>query len=226
MGDFDETGAEGTLALMNDAPPILSLSAGAQAVSAETNKEFTIPTTKRVFQQGFDSDTCCAHAVAAAMETRMVVNGMDPDATPIDPMMIFGAGFDVRSIHVSRKVAAEGIPTTFGFERATSQFLGKRPIEALVQELKNHVPLVVEVRIDPTFAAYDGADIYRPTGQLVLHALCILGFGTDSLTGESYWIAKNSYGAAWGASGYARLRWGDPFVKPEFKVHVIQSVTP
>lgn len=38
----------------------------------------------------------------------------------------------------------------------------------------------------------------------VNHAMLLVGFGTDSVTGE-YWILKNSWGTWWGDNGYMYL---------------------
>ena len=40
------------------------------------------------------------------------------------------------------------------------------------------------------------------------HAVTIVGYDID----EQYWICKNSWGAAWGESGYFRIRWGAAFI--------------
>lgn len=37
------------------------------------------------------------------------------------------------------------------------------------------------------------------------HAMLIVGYGTDSMTNEPYWLVKNSYGASWGENGYIRI---------------------
>src|SRR5262245_50217471 len=98
----------------------------------------------------------------------------------------------------------------------------------MVGELKSRKPFMVEIRVGTDFQLdYDGTSVYRGKGDLnVLHAVCILGYGTDDLTGEPFWIAKNSYGEAWGDKGNALLPWGDPGVRSEFKVFAMRSVNP
>ena len=45
-------------------------------------------------------------------------------------------------------------------------------------------------------------------GQQVLsHAVSVVGFGASE-SGEEYWVAKNSFGMAWGEGGYFKMRRG------------------
>jgi cathepsin H len=40
------------------------------------------------------------------------------------------------------------------------------------------------------------------------HAVTIVGFGKDSVTGVPYWIVKNSWGTTWGQNGYFNIEMG------------------
>jgi hypothetical protein len=189
-------------------------------------QRFLLPTTHRIYDQGPNSPTCCAHAVAAAMETRMVkVNAIDPLETPVDPMTIFAAGDSVMSLTVSCTVAAGGVATPRGLEKATTARLPSR-IDRMVQALQNDAPLMIEVSVGSNFSAYDGTAIYRTVGPRSLHAVCVIGYGTDAATSEPYWVVKNSYGPTWGDHGCAYIRWADGDVKPEATVFVMRSVAP
>lgn len=37
------------------------------------------------------------------------------------------------------------------------------------------------------------------------HAVVLVGYGTDYMSGQDYWLVRNSWSASWGESGYIRL---------------------
>jgi len=37
------------------------------------------------------------------------------------------------------------------------------------------------------------------------HAVVLVGYGTDYISGQDYWLVRNSWSASWGESGYIRL---------------------
>jgi hypothetical protein len=190
-------------------------------------ERFLLETTTRVYEQGIDSSTCCAHAVAAAMETFMVTAHIaSANEQLIDPMAIFAAGKNMRSLHISCQVVKAGTASPHGLEKATTDFIGAVSPERMVDELRRQVPLMVEIQVGSNFSANAGQAIYRGEGPRVRHAVCLVGYGTHAITAEPYWIAKNSYGSVWGDVGFGYLLWGDSFVEPETKVHALRRVDP
>lgn len=39
----------------------------------------------------------------------------------------------------------------------------------------------------------------------VNHAVTLIGYGTDAVTGKDYWLLKNSFGTSWGEKGFFRV---------------------
>jgi len=189
-------------------------------------ESFRLSTTARIYDQGSTAPSCCAHAVAAAMETRMVAaNGLDPKETPVDAKALFASGGSQMSLNISCDVVASGVATPRGLEKATTQPI-KGDVDLMAFELRRNVPLMIEINIGSNFLGYAGPHIYRATGPRSLHAVCVLGYGTDKSTLEPYWIAKNSYGPTWGDQGFCAIRWQDGDVQPEAKVFAMRSVIP
>jgi len=60
------------------------------------------------------------------------------------------------------------------------------------------------------FLTYKGG-IYKHTTGAFLggHAVKMIGWGQDPNTKEKYWLVANSWGPAWGESGFFRISWDD-----------------
>jgi C1A family cysteine protease len=71
-------------------------------------------------------------------------------------------------------------------------------------------PVSVAIEADQqVFQLYSGGIISDPScGTQLDHGVLLVGAGTDATTGTKYWIIKNSWGGAWGESGYVRLARG------------------
>jgi hypothetical protein len=82
----------------------------------------------------------------------------------------------------------------------------QKAIDDNIKNIKSHLynegPLVAVICVPPDFVDYDGTSIYdEPKGfdahsSTNLHAVELIGWGV-TLTGESYWVCRNSWGTSW-----------------------------
>ncbi|OMP11902.1 hypothetical protein COLO4_03609 [Corchorus olitorius] len=78
--------------------------------------------------------------------------------------------------------------------------------EALLKTVANQ-PVSVAINTDnPSFMYYKSGVLMEDCGTSRLHALTIVGFGTDSEYGTDYWLIKNSWGQTWGEKGYIKIQ--------------------
>lgn len=72
------------------------------------------------------------------------------------------------------------------------------------QAIYDHGPVCAAVYASSAFQAYTGGIFnYNQSGS-VNHGVVLVGWNDDS----NYWILKNSWGTAWGESGYMRIAYG------------------
>ncbi|WP_439644061.1 C1 family peptidase [Gemmatimonas sp.] len=198
--------------------------------SAATADPLTLSSTRRIWNQRLawpvkSEESCTAHAIAAAMETRMVVTGMiGTDDEPLDPIALFVRAGRSRDAFLCSDIAVKGIQSGIHTIKADMEYLGDVSPADITGRLVKNQPMVSEIEVRPDLADYRGG-IYTPrTGSIAYHAVCIVGHGTDPDTRLPYWLAKNSYGAEWGESGYMKLAWRGP-TKPEMFIHLLRNVT-
>lgn len=58
------------------------------------------------------------------------------------------------------------------------------------------------------YTYYSGIYNYKTGSALGGHAIRIVGYGADPVTGVLFWIVANSWGAGWGEKGFFRIRRG------------------
>jgi len=97
--------------------------------------------------------------------------------------------------------------------------------DALKQALVAHGPIQVGLTIYNDFFAYMSG-IYQHTTEQVAghHSVAIVGYGVYD--GATYWIAKNSWGTAWGENGYFRIFAGDSNIDDWFAFVITSPVPP
>ncbi|XP_041850615.1 dipeptidyl peptidase 1 isoform X2 [Melanotaenia boesemani] len=95
-------------------------------------------------------------------------------------------------------------------------FYGGCSEAAMMLELVNNGPMAVALEVYPDFMHYKEG-IYHHTGltdafnpfELTNHAVLLVGYGRCHMTGQKYWIVKNSWGNTWGENGFFRIRRGN-----------------
>ena len=84
--------------------------------------------------------------------------------------------------------------------------------KSLLEAVVNKGPVSIAYQVIAGFKDYAGG-VYVAEGcktdpDSVNHAVLAVGYGTDKKTGLDYWLVKNSWGNAWGESGYFRIKRG------------------
>lgn len=85
--------------------------------------------------------------------------------------------------------------------------------KALMNAVAKHGSVVVALAAS-SWSFYAGG-VYSPshpssTDWDLNHGVVVEGYGTDEITGEDYWLVRNSWSAMWGEKGYIRLKRVDP----------------
>ena len=107
---------------------------------------------------------------------------------------------------LDRSVAARYFRTIAGYEVSAE-------VKAIQEEIYKWGPVVSGMRLYPEFVEqYDGKSIYMgppPNAQpLGGHAVEIVGWGREN--GVDFWWVCNSWGPAWGRSGYFQMKMNIP----------------
>ena len=100
---------------------------------------------------------------------------------------------------------------------------------ALMHTVATFGPVIVNVAAQG-WRSYESG-VYAPTGHSskqtdIDHVVLLMGYGTDDVTGEDYWLVRNSWGTQWGEEGYIRLKRTDPISLPRPDADCGMDVTP
>jgi len=87
--------------------------------------------------------------------------------------------------------------------------------EEMKKALVTGGPMSVSFEVYKDFMMYKSG-VYHHTNLLgnfhpfeeTNHAVLLVGYGTDEVSGDHYWTVKNSWGTGWGEGGYFRIRRG------------------
>lgn len=80
-------------------------------------------------------------------------------------------------------------------------------VPTIMEAVAVHGSVTAIIQILSDFNGYEGG-IYNNsacTGDILSHAVTIVGYGVDSYSGAEYWYVKNSFGREWGIGGYLMM---------------------
>jgi cathepsin X len=73
-------------------------------------------------------------------------------------------------------------------------------------DLAKYGPIACGIMATQDFEKYTGG-IYSEVQDWISinHEISVVGYGTDSASGQEYWIGRNSWGTYWGEGGFFRM---------------------
>jgi C1A family cysteine protease len=75
---------------------------------------------------------------------------------------------------------------------------------AIISAINNGGPVSVAIDASSTTVqSYTGGIITSGCGTTLNQAVLVVGYGTDTTTGQEYFVVRNSWGTSWGMSGFA-----------------------
>ena len=79
--------------------------------------------------------------------------------------------------------------------------------QAMLQEVFQRGPIACAIAVPEALETYKGGIYEDLTGDTnLVHEISIVGFGEED--GKKFWVARNSWGQAWGESGFFRVARG------------------
>ena len=82
-------------------------------------------------------------------------------------------------------------------------------VHKIKAEIYARGPVAAGINAEPILR-YAGGVVHNKHfwDRMVNHIVSIVGWGTDEITGEEYWVVRNSWGQSWGELGYFRIETG------------------
>ena len=74
-------------------------------------------------------------------------------------------------------------------------------------ELVKYGPISCGMDVTDKFETYAGG-VYseKKAFPLINHEISIVGYGVDEISGNEYWIGRNSWGTYWGERGFFKIQ--------------------
>ena len=78
--------------------------------------------------------------------------------------------------------------------------------QAMKEEIATYGPISCGIASTPKFHDYHGGIYSEKWEYDVNHIISVVGYGKDEVTGQEYWIGRNSWGTYWGENGFFRIK--------------------
>ena len=86
--------------------------------------------------------------------------------------------------------------------------------ETMLKAVATLGPVVINVAASHwgmySSGVFDDKADNRTTTRDINHCVVLEGYGTDEVSGQDYWLVRNSWSPMWGENGYIRLKRVDP----------------
>lgn len=178
-------------------------------------------------------NSCVAFAACGAIEARVRIENGKPDAAiDLSEAQLFycgapsscGTGWQPAAAMEFARQHGIGRESDFRYQPGNQacrmiqpvvQVNGHRRAASMVERKRALLdgPVIAGMAVFEDFRSY-GSGVYRHVSGIRegFHAVCVIGFDDPS----GCWIAKNSWGRAWGDDGFFRIAYGESGIDSQF----------